>query len=186
MSTLHGILLFVVLQRLAELAWSARNTRRLLSRGAVEAGRGHYPLIVALHAAWIAAIAVAVPADRAPQPALLGLFALLQLARVWVVASLGPYWTTRVISLPSAPLVRRGPYRWMRHPNYAVVAAELAVLPAAFGAWWIAVLFSLLNLAVIRHRIGVEEEALAPRLQSSRAASSGAAVAGQMESSRLR
>ncbi len=94
---------------------------------------------------------------------LLAVFALLQAARLWVIASLGRYWTTRIITLPGAPIVRRGPYRWLRHPNYAIVAAEIAVLPLAFGAWPIAVVFSGLNALLLRHRIRLEEQALAPR-----------------------
>jgi methyltransferase len=80
-----------------------------------------------------------------------------------VVASLGPYWTTRIITLPDAPLVRRGPYRFLRHPNYVVVAAEIAVLPLVFGAWPIALVFSLLNAVMLAWRIRIEEQALASR-----------------------
>jgi methyltransferase len=94
---------------------------------------------------------------------LLTLFTLLQAARLWVIASLGRYWTTRIISVPDAPLVGRGPYRWLRHPNYLVVAGEIAVLPLAFGAWRIALLFSALNGLLLWHRILLEDAALAPR-----------------------
>lgn len=163
MSLFHFILGLVVLQRLAELALAQRNTRRLLAKGAVEVGRGHYPLIVALHAAWIAVLALTVPADAPASWPLLGLFLVLQAARIWVIASLGPYWTTRIITLTAAPLVRRGPYRWLRHPNYLVVVLEIAVLPLAFGAVWIALVFSLLNAVLLWHRIRVEAEALAGR-----------------------
>ena len=163
MSLFHFVLGLVVLQRLAELILAQRNTRRLLAKGAVEVGRGHYPLIVALHAAWIAVLALTVPADAPASWPLLGLFLVLQAARIWVIASLGPYWTTRIITLTAAPLVRRGPYRWLRHPNYLVVALEIAVLPLAFGAVWIALVFSLLNAVLLWHRIRVEAEALAAR-----------------------
>ncbi|WP_300302367.1 isoprenylcysteine carboxylmethyltransferase family protein [Ferrovibrio sp.] len=163
MTPLYWALAFVVLQRLAELAWAARNTKRLLARGAREHGARHYPLFVLLHASWLAAIALTVPADAEPSWLLLGLFALLQLGRVWVIASLGPYWTTRVITLDDAPLVKRGPFRFLRHPNYWVVAGEIAVLPLAFGAWPVALAWSLLNAALLRHRIRVEEAALRPR-----------------------
>jgi methyltransferase len=162
-SLFHFVLGLVVLQRLAELILAQRNTRRLLAKGAVEVGRGHYPLIVALHAAWIAVLALTVPADAPASWPLLGLFLVLQAARIWVIASLGPYWTTRIITLTAAPLVRRGPYRWLRHPNYLVVALEIAVLPLAFGAVWIALVFSLLNAVLLWHRIRVEAEALAGR-----------------------
>lgn len=163
MSVFHAVLAFVVVQRLAELAWSARNTRRLLTRGATEVGAKHYPLFVLLHGSWLIALALTVPAETLPHWSLLGVFALLQLLRVWVVATLGPYWTTRVITLETAPLVRHGPFRWLRHPNYAVVVGELAVLPLAFGAWQIALVWSLLNTLLLWHRIRIENAALQPR-----------------------
>lgn len=163
MSLFHTVLALVVLQRLAELALARRNTRRLLAAGAIEAGRSHYPLIVALHAGWIVALALLVPAEAPVSWPLLLVFILLQAARVWVIASLDGYWTTRIITLPGVPLVRRGPYRWLRHPNYLIVALEIAVLPLAFGAVWIAAMFSALNAAMLWHRIRVENAALAAR-----------------------
>ena len=93
----------------------------------------------------------------------IGLPVLLQWLRIWVVATLGPYWTTRIITLEAAPLVRDGPFRWLRHPNYAVVAGEIAVLPLVFGAWQIALVWSLLNALLLWHRIRVENTALQPR-----------------------
>ena len=163
MTALWWLLGFVVLQRLAELAYARRNERRLRAVGAVEHGSGHYPLIVLLHAAWLAAIAWFIPADAPPNWYWAGLFGLLQLARLWVLASMGRYWTTRVMTLPDAPLVRRGPYRWLRHPNYLIVAAEILVLPAIFGAWTIAILFSIANAILLAWRIRIEDAALAPR-----------------------
>ncbi len=163
MSALGIFLLAVIVQRLGELFYAARNTRALLARGAVEYGANHYPLIVALHAAWLVALLAVVPWHAEPNWYWLGVFAALQAARIWIVASLGPHWTTRIIVLPDAPLVRRGPYRWLRHPNYLVVAAEIAVLPVAFGAWRIAVVFTLLNTAMLAWRIRVEAEALGYR-----------------------
>jgi methyltransferase len=162
-SVFWAVLALVVAQRLAELVYARRNTRRLLADGAAEVGAGHYPLIVAVHVGWLAALLVSVPADAAPNWWLLGLFLAVQFARIWVMMSLGPYWTTRVLSIPGAPLVRRGPYRWVRHPNYMVVVTEIALLPLAFGAWDIAVVFSLLNAIVLTHRIRVENAALAER-----------------------
>jgi methyltransferase len=159
---LYWTFALVALQRLAELAWAARNTARLRRLGAIEADAHGYPFLVALHAGWLASLALLVPAAAAPAWPLLGLFAALQLARLWVIASLGRFWTTRVLSLPE-PLVRTGPYRWVRHPNYLIVAAEVAILPLAFGAVTIAVLFSGLNLALIARRISIEDRALAPR-----------------------
>lgn len=163
MTPLYATLLLVAAQRTAELAWARRNTARLRRRGAVEADAAGYPLLVALHAGWLASLAIAVPAATRPSWPLLGLFALLQPARIWVIVSLGRFWTTRVLSLPSAPLVQVGPYRWFRHPNYLLVAAEIAVLPLAFGAVAVAAAFSALNLLLIGRRIVIEDRALAPR-----------------------
>lgn len=163
MTVFHAVLAFVVAQRLAELVWSARNTRRLLARGATEVGARHYPLFVLLHGSWLLALALTVPAATPPHWPLLGVFALLQLLRIWVVATLGAYWTTRIITLETAPLVQAGPFRWLRHPNYAVVVGELAVLPLAFGAWQIALVWSLLNALLLWHRIRIENAALQPR-----------------------
>lgn len=154
-----AILGFVTLQRLFELRLSARNTRSLTGAGAVEHGRGHYPLIVAVHASWLLALWVLAP-GRAIHLPLLALFAALQLARVWVIATLGPRWTTRIIVVPDAPLVRRGPYRLAPHPNYLIVVLEIAVLPLVFGLWWIALVFTLANAGVLAVRIGAENAAI--------------------------
>ena len=155
-----AILALVTLQRLGELFRAGSNTRRLLAEGAREHGAGHYPLIVAVHTAWLAALWWRAPAQPINGPLLL-LFVLLQLGRLWVIRSLGPRWTTRIIVKPGTTLVRKGPYRWISHPNYLVVALEIAVLPLVFGLWTIAVLFSLLNAAVLAIRIREENEALA-------------------------
>lgn len=163
MSWLWLLLAVTAGQRLAELALAARNTRRLKAAGGIEHGRRHYPLFVLLHAGWLAAMALATPADRPPVWPLIGLYLLLQAGRIWVIASLGRFWTTRVISLPSAPLVGRGPYRWLAHPNYLIVALEIATLPLAFGAWRIAAAFSVLNALLLAHRLRVERRALAGR-----------------------
>ena len=154
-----AILAFVTLQRLAELVLSQHNTRRLLANGAQEHGAAHYPLLVALHAAWLAALWWWAP-GRAVDLRLLALFALLQLGRIWVIATLGPRWTTRIIVKPGAPLVRAGPYRFVNHPNYWIVAAEIAVLPLIFGLIELAVVFSLLNVAILAIRIRAENAAL--------------------------
>jgi methyltransferase len=161
MSLLYAILLLVVAQRLTELVLARANTAQLLAQGAIEIDAGGYPFLVALHAAWLLAIAATVPAASRPSWPLLCVFGLLQLARIWVIASLGRRWTTRIIVLPGAPLVRTGPYRWCRHPNYLVVAAEIAVLPLAFGAVALALAFSAINLLLLARRIALEERALA-------------------------
>ncbi|QJE72856.1 hypothetical protein HHL28_06905 [Aerophototrophica crusticola] len=157
------VVLLVAAQRIAELVLAARNTRHLKDMGAVEIGAGHYPLFPLLHTAWLLALFTLVPGDAPVSWALLAVFLVLQLGRVWVIATLGPYWTTRIITLPTAPLVRGGPFRFVRHPNYLIVTGEIAVLPLAFGAWEVAVVFSLLNAALLAWRIRVEESALAPR-----------------------
>jgi methyltransferase len=162
-SAVAVIVALVAAQRIAELVLARRNTRALLLRGGIEFGAGHYPLFVVLHAAWLAALLLLVPGDAPLSWFWLIFFVVLQALRVWVVASLGPYWTTRIITLPDAPLVRRGPYRVLRHPNYLVVGAEIAVLPLVFGAWRIALVFSLLNMALLAWRLRIEERALAPR-----------------------
>ncbi len=163
MPLLYVIVALVALARTAELIHANRNTRALLARGGVEAGRGQYPLFVILHTAWLIALVALIPPDAPLVWPWLVLFVLLQFARVWVIASLGPYWTTRVITLPDAPLVRRGPYRFLRHPNYLVVAIEIPTLPLAFGAWPIALAFGLANLALLAWRIRIEDRTLAPR-----------------------
>jgi methyltransferase len=154
-----AVLVLVTLQRLAELALAHRNTRRLLARGAVEVAPGHYPAIVALHAAWLSGLwLLALP--RAPDLALLAVFGVLQVGRVWVLATLGSRWTTRIIVVPGAPLVRSGPYRLFSHPNYLIVAGEILVLPLAFGLPLLAIVFSGLNAVALWVRIQAEDAAL--------------------------
>lgn len=150
---------FILLQRLFELRHARRNTARLMAQGAREAGAGHYPLIVGLHALWIAAL-VAFGFGAPLSPGWLAAFVGLQGLRVWILATLGPRWTTRIIVL-DAPPVRRGPFRWLRHPNYLLVVAEIAVAPLVLGLWQVAVLFSVLNALVLAIRIPAEEAALA-------------------------
>jgi methyltransferase len=157
------VIALVAVQRIAELVIANRNTKALLARGAREEGRGQYPFIVALHLLWLVALIVFVPPGAPPDWYWLGLFIVLQVLRVWVIASLGRFWTTRIITLPEVPLVRRGPYRFLRHPNYLVVALEIPTLPLAFGAWPIAAVFGLANLALLTWRIALEDRALAPR-----------------------
>jgi methyltransferase len=152
------ILALVTLQRLGELWLSNRNTKRLLAQGAHEVGASHYPLIVAVHLLWLSALWWLAP-GRPIDGFWLAMFVLLEVARIWVFATLGPRWTTRIIVLPGAPLVRRGPYRFVDHPNYLVVAGEIAVLPLVFGLWKVALLFSLLNGAVLAVRVREENRA---------------------------
>ena len=154
-----AILGFVTLQRLVELPIARANTRRLLVSGGREVGAGHYPWIVALHASWLASLWFLAP-GRPIELALLGLFGVVELARLWVLATLGRRWTTRVIVVPGEQLVDRGPYRFVRHPNYLVVAAEIALLPLVFGLWGVALVFTVLNALMMAVRIGAENRAL--------------------------
>jgi methyltransferase len=153
------ILALVTLQRLFELWLSNRNTRRLLAQGAREYGANHYPLIVAIHVLWLASMWWFAP-GRPVDGFWLGAYVLLEVARIWVLTTLGARWTTRIIVLPNAPLVRRGPYRWLNHPNYVVVVGEVAILPLVFGLWRLALVFTLLNAAVLAIRIREENQAL--------------------------
>ena len=155
-----AILGFVTLQRLFEMRLAESHSRKLLAEGAVEHGGEHYPFIVALHAAWLAALWWWAPGRPINIPLLI-LFGFLQLGRVWVIRSLGERWTTRIIVKPGAPLIHRGPYRFVNHPNYVVVIGEIAVLPLVFGLWQIAVIFSLLNAVILTVRIRAENRALA-------------------------
>ncbi|GGF75645.1 membrane protein [Paracoccus acridae] len=152
---------FLLLQRGAELVIARRNTRRLLARGAVEHGAGHYPLIVAMHAAWLLAIAV-LGWSNPIHLGWLAAFAVLQVLRLWVLVSLGSRWTTRIIVLDE-PLVARGPYRWVSHPNYMVVIAEIIVAPMVLGLWPVAAVFTILNALILRIRIREEARVLGLR-----------------------
>ena len=157
------IVAFIALQRLAEVAYSRRNIKRLLGDGATLVEEPIYPWLVAVHGGWIAALAVAVPADTPADPVFLGLYLLLLGLRVWVMAALGRFWCTRIVTLPGAPLVRRGPYRFLRHPNYVVVVGEILVAPLIFGAWGVALAFSALNGVLLWIRMQAEETVLAER-----------------------
>ena len=162
----YAIIGAVALQRILELIYSARNAGPLRARGAIEVGAGHYPVLVAVHVAWIVALFAGVDADTAIQPLWLALYLLLQLGRAWVLITLGGYWTTRLFHLENVPTIQGGPYRFLRHPNYLVVVGEIAVLPMVFGLWHIAVTFSLMNGAVLLWRIRIENRFLDRRPQA--------------------
>ena len=154
-----AILAVVTLERLVELPIAQANTKRLIAAGAYEVAQGHYPLIVALHALWLATLWWLAPGRPVSLP-LLALFGLVELGRIWVLLTLGQRWTTRIIVVPSETLVRRGPYRFLNHPNYVVVVAEIALLPLIFGLWRTAVIFSLLNAVLLILRVREENRAL--------------------------
>ncbi len=152
----------VSLQRLLELRLSRRHERLLRTRGAVERGRGHYPPMVALHVLWLLSTLVE-GILRGPElwPVPLALFLLVQPLRYWAIFTLGEYWNTRILVVPGAKLVSRGPYRYLKHPNYVVVVVEVLTLPLIFGAWITALVFSVLNAALLFVRIREENRALA-------------------------
>jgi len=153
---------YVVAARLTELGLSLRNTRHLLAAGAHEVGRRHYPVVVLFQISWIISLRVMVPDATPPMLLFLALFVLVQIVRFWTVRSLGERWTTRIIVVPGRKLITDGPYRWVRHPSYLVVAGEIALLPLVFGAWKLALGFSIVNAILLSYRIRVEERALAP------------------------
>jgi len=154
------LLAFVTAERLAELWFARRNTAALLATGAFEVAPGHYKLIVLLHAGWLAGLWL-LGWSSSLNLGWLVVFLALQGLRVWVLATLGRRWTTRIIVLPAFALVTTGPYRWLSHPNYLVVVGEIAALPLCLGLPWYAVLFSAANAAVLAIRIRAENAALA-------------------------
>ena len=163
-AALAAFLVLLAVQRGVELWYSAANSRRLRARGAIECGRGHYPLLVALHALWpLGLLAEVLGMGARPWrswPLWLALLLGAQGLRYAAIAALGERWSTRVLVLPGALLVRRGPYRWLRHPNYLAVTLELATAPLLFGAWRTALAASAANLALLAVRVRVEERGL--------------------------
>ena len=151
---------FLVVQRLVELGFAQFNTGRLRAQGGVEFGAMHYPLMIALHASWLVGLWV-LGRDQHIVTFWLAVFVLLQMGRLWVIASLGRRWTTRVIVLRGAAPVALGPYRWFKHPNYLIVALEIAVVPMALELPIFALVFSIANAALLVNRIRIENEALA-------------------------
>jgi methyltransferase len=158
------ILAYIVVQRLGELIYARANTQRLLAQGGVEYGASHYPLFILLHSGWLLAIALLAEPEGTPNLALLMAFLASQLFRFWTLASIGRWWTTRIISAAHFPRVKKGPYRFIRHPNYAVVIVEIAVLPLLLGAPIVALVFSIANAGLLAWRIRVEAEILRQRI----------------------
>jgi methyltransferase len=154
------LLAYITVQRIAELWWAKQNEARLVAAGGVEFGGSHLPLMQLLHAAWLLGM-WGLAYDHPVQPLLLTLFVLLQIGRFWVLSTLGWRWTIRVIAVPGETLVAGGPYRFFRHPNYAIVIGEIAVVPLALGLPLFALVFSLLNALVLAIRIPQENAALA-------------------------
>jgi methyltransferase len=173
------LVVFIAVERLIESIVAQRNTARLRAGGAIELGSAHFPFIFALHVIWLATLWF-FGRHRNVDGILLAIFIMLQVARLWVIWSLGRRWTTRIIVVPGAPLVSRGPYRLMRHPNYAIVAAEIAVVPLALGLPVVAVVFSLINAALLFWRILIENAAL-KIYRSGRGGGSGTSARGAAE-----
>ncbi|PPR78428.1 MAG: hypothetical protein CFH01_00993 [Alphaproteobacteria bacterium MarineAlpha2_Bin1] len=153
-------MIYIILQRFAELFYSNYNTKKLLKNGAREYYAKHYPFFVILHTSWIISLLIFISHDQDPNIILLILFCILQLLRFWVLISLGKYWTTRIIHLDGAKLVRKGPYRWINHPNYVIVFFEVLILPLVFGSWIIAIIFTVLNYFLLLYRISLENKVL--------------------------
>ena len=155
--------LLLLLQRGAEELYSARNTRALVAAGGFEIGRDYYPVVAVTHLAWIAALFFLLSPHAPVSIPLLALYLALQVVRYWVIATLGRYWTHRIITLETAPVVRRGPYRYLSHPNYAVTIAETFLLPLVFGGWALAAIMTAVWSAVLSYKIVLENRALAER-----------------------
>ena len=155
------ILALVTLQRLSELIIAKRNTAQLQAKGAVEHGASHYPVMVLLHASWLLGLWWFGWNSTIIWPLMLAYIAL-QGFRIWILATLGSRWTTRILTLPNETLVARGPYRFMRHPNYALVLLEVPLLPLALGLNAIAIIYCILNIAMLAWRIRIENAALLP------------------------
>lgn len=154
-----ALLAYLTIQRLAELWWARQNEARLLAAGGIEHGRSHLWLMVLLHTAWLIGLWL-LAYSRPVEPVFLLLFVVLQIGRFWVLLTLGRRWTIRIITVPGEHLVACGPYRFLRHPNYAVVIGEIAVVPLALGLPVYALVFSILNFAVLAIRISAEDTAL--------------------------
>lgn len=160
MSSAEWLIAYLIARYVAEIIFAERNTARLVAAGAVEFGRSHFPPIVALHVTWLAALLV-FGRHQEVNNSLLAIFIFVQGARIWTIASLGRRWTARVVVIPGVRLVSGGAYRFMRHPNYLIVLVEIALVPLALGMPWVALLFSVLNVAILLKRIRIEDVALA-------------------------
>lgn len=159
------LMAFIITQRLVELFWANRNTKRLIAKGGKEYSPKHYSLIVALHASWIIVILFFIFQNPSVQVSYfyLGFFTVLTAFRAWILITLGSYFTTKIISLPGAPLRKTGPYRFMKHPNYALVVCEIIVVPMIFGFWQVAAIWGIANIILLAFRIQEEDSALRER-----------------------
>lgn len=155
--------ILILAQRGFEEIYSGNNTKRLLAEGAHEVGAQFYPVVAVTHLGWIASLFLLISPNANITWPLLALYLLLQVVRYWIIASLGRYWTHRIITLDSAPIANQGPYKFIRHPNYAITLIETMLLPLAFGAWGLALIMTAIWAAVLHYKILLEDAALASR-----------------------
>lgn len=153
---------FVILLRIGELFLAKKNEKWLLQNGAVEYGKKQYPFIVALHSLFFLSLIIEYSTQQIPSFSLLILlfYFLLLAFKVWIIASLGKFWNTKIFRIQNFPLIKEGPYKYFKHPNYIVVIAEIAVIPLVFHLYYTAVIFSLLNAIILTIRIKEENLAL--------------------------
>ena len=162
---LAGVMIVLIVQRIAELVWARRNEQWLRANGAIEFGANHYPAIVLLHTGFLASLAIESwlrgPQLHSQWHMILALLFAAFVLRYWCLAALGKFWNTKILVVPGAKLIRRGPYRWFKHPNYGVVIAELILYPLLMQAWWTLLWVALLNACLLTLRIKTENQALA-------------------------
>ncbi len=160
--------ILILVQRGLEEVYSSANTKRLLAEGAHEAGAEYYPVVAATHLGWIASLFLLISPNANIYWPLLALYVLIQVVRYWVIGTLGRYWTHRIITLQDAPVVNRGPYKYIRHPNYVITLVETMLLPLAFGAWGLALIMTAIWAAVLHYKILLEDAALASRREAAK------------------
>lgn len=153
---------FIILLRIAELFLAKENEKWLLQNGAVEYGKKHYSLIVALHTLFFISLIIEYTTQQTPSYSvfILLFYFLLLVFKGWIFASLGKFWNTKIYRIPNFPLIKTGPYKYVKHPNYIVVVAEIALIPLAFHLYYTAIIFSLLNAIILSIRIKEENRAL--------------------------
>jgi len=149
---------FLVLQRLSELLIARQNEKWLLSQGAVQYGQSHYPFMIAMHTLFIIAIIAEYNVRGGTEISwiFLGIFLAVLLFKFWALSSLGKYWNTKIYRIPGVYPVKRGPYKFLKHPNYMEVVCEIAVIPLVFHLYYTAIIFTILNAAMLTVRITVE------------------------------
>lgn len=158
------LLIFLIVQRLAELVVAKRYALRAFEDGGYEVGRGHYKWMTGTHVLFFLGFLIEVAGYRGGTgtwfPFWFGVFVTAQIGRYWIITTLGRYWNTRIIVVPGMKRVRTGPYRYLRHPNYLIVVVELLAVPLMFDAYVTAAGAAILNALVLRVRIRAENQAL--------------------------